>query len=103
MWDRTLRQLHTIRAALMTGLDHGEMRQAVWERQYWTRADEQRDHVLVFEEVQKRQLNIKEDLQRADGRGAPRLRRLWRRFAPSREAAGAGRRGWGVVSTSTTL
>ncbi|KAI5884883.1 PLC-like phosphodiesterase [Schizophyllum commune H4-8] len=69
MWDRTLRQLHTIRAALMTGLDHGEMRQAVWERQYWTRADEQRDHVLVFEEVQKlcRQLNINsasEDLQR---------------------------------------
>ena len=85
----------------MTGLDHGEMRQAVWERQDWTRVGVL--NVLVFEEVQKRQLNIKEDLQRADGRGAPRLRRLWRRFAPSREAAGAGRRGWGVVSTSTTL
>ncbi|KAL1741180.1 PLC-like phosphodiesterase [Schizophyllum fasciatum] len=69
MWDRTLRKLHTIRAALMSGLGHGEMRQAVWERQYWTSADEQRDHVLVFDEVEKlcRQLNINsasEDLQR---------------------------------------
>ncbi|TRM68742.1 PLC-like phosphodiesterase [Schizophyllum amplum] len=69
MWDSTLRKLHTIRAALMTGLGHGEMRQAVWEKQYWKTADEQRDHVLVFDEVEKlcRQLNINsasEDLQR---------------------------------------
>ena len=55
MWDKTLRELHAIRQELMRGLGNGEMRQALWEKHYWTGADK-----LTFEEVEKlcRRLNI---------------------------------------------
>lgn len=57
MWDKTLRELHAIRQELMRGLGNGEMRQALWEKHYWTGAD---DHKLTFDEVEKlcRRLNI---------------------------------------------
>lgn len=60
MWDKTLRELHAIRQELMRGLGNGEMRQALWEKHYWTGADEERDHKLTFAEVEKlcRRLNI---------------------------------------------
>ncbi|KAF9558976.1 PLC-like phosphodiesterase [Agrocybe pediades] len=69
MWDRTLRELHAVRLELMRGLGNGEMRQALWEKQYWKGADEERDQKLSFEEVEKlcRGLNInshREDLFR---------------------------------------
>jgi len=53
----------------MRGLGNGEMRQALWEKQYWKGADEERDQKLSFEEVEKlcRGLNInshKDDLLR---------------------------------------
>ena len=60
MWDKTLRELHAIRQELMRGLGNGEMRQALWEKHYWTGANEERDHKLTFDEVEKlcRRLNI---------------------------------------------
>lgn len=60
MWEATLRQLHAIRKELMTGLGNLEVRQALWEKQYWKGADEEQDQKLTFEEVEKlcKRLNI---------------------------------------------
>jgi phosphatidylinositol phospholipase C delta len=56
MWNKTLRELHAIRQELMRGLGNGEMRQALWEKHYWTGADDK----LTFDQVEKlcRRLNI---------------------------------------------
>ncbi|KAF8965762.1 PLC-like phosphodiesterase [Flammula alnicola] len=69
MWDHTLRDLHSMRQELMRGLGRGEMRQALWEKQYWKAADEEPDHKLSFNEIENlcRKLNInsnREDLLR---------------------------------------
>ena len=60
MWDITLRKLHDIRVQLMSGLGHVEMRQAVWEKQFWKGADEEADQKLDFDDVERmcRRLNI---------------------------------------------
>jgi hypothetical protein len=60
MWDSTLRKLHAIRQELMSGLGNIEMRQAIWEKHYWKGADEECDHKLDFDEVEKlcKRLNI---------------------------------------------
>ena len=60
MWETTLRQLHAIRKELMTGLGNLEVRQALWEKQYWKGADEEQDQKLTFDEVEKlcKRLNI---------------------------------------------
>ncbi|KAI0786941.1 PLC-like phosphodiesterase [Abortiporus biennis] len=60
MWDGTLRKLHEIRQKLMSGLDNAEMRQAVWEKQFWKGADEESDQKLDFDDVERmcRRLNI---------------------------------------------
>jgi phosphatidylinositol phospholipase C delta len=50
--DETLRQLHAVRKSLMSGLGESALRQAVWERQYWTASDQEKDEKLVFEEVE---------------------------------------------------
>ncbi|TFK38082.1 hypothetical protein BDQ12DRAFT_683948 [Crucibulum laeve] len=68
-WDTTLRKLHAIRQELMSGLGNLEMRQKLWEKQYWRDADEERDQRLVFEEVERLcvRLNInsgREELER---------------------------------------
>ena len=56
MWYKTLRELHAIRQELMRGLGNGEMRQALWEKHYWTGTDDK----LTFDQVEKlcRRLNI---------------------------------------------
>ncbi|KAF9531255.1 hypothetical protein CPB83DRAFT_849645 [Crepidotus variabilis] len=69
MWNQTLRGLHAIRKELMQGLGNFEVRQAMWEKQYWKGADEEGDEELSFEEVEKlcRKLNIntsRDDLER---------------------------------------
>ncbi|KII91890.1 hypothetical protein PLICRDRAFT_136450 [Plicaturopsis crispa FD-325 SS-3] len=69
MWETTLRKLHAIRQELMTGLGNIEMRQAVWEKQYWKVADDERDQKLDFAEVERlcKRLNInssREELRR---------------------------------------
>lgn len=67
MWDRTLRRLYEIRQELMSGLGNGEIREALWARQYWAGADgvgdsgpNQPDERLDFNEVVRmcRRLNI---------------------------------------------
>ncbi|THH00028.1 hypothetical protein EW026_g2412 [Hermanssonia centrifuga] len=59
-WDSTVRRLYEIRKQLMSGLGHGEMRQAVWEKQFWKAADEEDDSQLDFDDLEKlcRRLNI---------------------------------------------
>lgn len=59
MWDLTLRRLYAIRQKLMTGLGYTEIRQAVWEKQFW-KGDSGSDQRLEFEEVERmcRRLNI---------------------------------------------
>ena len=52
MWETTLRQLHAIRQELMTGLGNLEMRQTLWEKQYWKGADQDGDEKLEFSDVQ---------------------------------------------------
>ena len=68
MWDNAVRHLYDIRRQLMSGLGHGAMRQAVWEKQFW-KGDSGTDQRLEFEEVERmcRRLNINpssEDLLR---------------------------------------
>lgn len=60
MWDITLRKMHAIRQQLMSGLGNLEMRQAVWEKQYWKSADDEQDQKLEFDDVERmcRRLNI---------------------------------------------
>ncbi|RDX52458.1 1-phosphatidylinositol-4,5-bisphosphate phosphodiesterase 1 [Lentinus brumalis] len=69
MWNVTLRRLYTIRQQLMSGLGSADMRQAVWEKQFWKGADDEQDQRLDFDDVERlcRRLNInpsKEDLLR---------------------------------------
>ena len=58
-WDTTLRKLHAIRQVLMSGLGHLEMREKLWENQYWKGADQVPDKKLDFQEVERicRRLN----------------------------------------------
>ena len=69
MWDITLRRLYAIRQQLMSGLGSADMRQAVWEKQFWKGADDEQDQRLDFDDVERlcRRLNInpsREDLLR---------------------------------------
>lgn len=60
MWDITLRKLYAIRQELMSGLGNVEMRQAVWEKQYWKGSDDGRDQKLDFDETERlcKRLNV---------------------------------------------
>jgi len=60
MWDTTLRRLHHIRRELMSGTGNPELRQAIWEKQYWKGADVEADDKLDIENVERlcRRLNI---------------------------------------------
>jgi len=69
MWDITLRKLYAVRQELMSGPGNIDLREAVWEKQYWTGADDGADQRLYFEDVEKlcKRLNInpsQEDLLR---------------------------------------
>lgn len=69
MWDTAIRRFYEIRKQLMSGLGHGAMRQAVWEKQFWKSADEEEDQKLDFDDVERmcRRLNInpsRDDLMR---------------------------------------
>ncbi|KAH7098050.1 PLC-like phosphodiesterase [Auriculariales sp. MPI-PUGE-AT-0066] len=80
MWEVSLRALHALRQQLMSGLDHSELRQKLWERQHWHSADGSGDARLDLDEVQTlcQRLNIfssRADLEHrfreadAEGRG----------------------------------
>lgn len=53
MLDITLRKLQAIREGLKDGSGSLEMRQAVWEKQYWKSSDEEKDQKLDFRDVEK--------------------------------------------------
>ncbi|PCH36823.1 PLC-like phosphodiesterase [Wolfiporia cocos MD-104 SS10] len=73
MWDITLRRLYAIRQKLMSGLGDTDVRQAVWEKQFWRSAapDTGADQKLDFDEVERlcRRMNIN-----------PSREDLWARF-----------------------
>lgn len=60
MLDITLRRLQAIREELKDGFCSLEMRQAIWEKQYWKFSDEEKDQKLSFHDVEKmcRRLNL---------------------------------------------
>lgn len=60
MLDITLRKLQAIREGLKDGSGSLEMRQAIWEKQYWKASDEEKDQNLNFRDVEKmcRRLNL---------------------------------------------
>ena len=51
--DITLRKLQAIREGLKDGSGGLEMRQAIWEKQYWKFSDEQKDQKLDLHDVEK--------------------------------------------------
>ena len=53
MLDITLRKLQAIREGLKNGSGSLEMRQAIWEKQYWKSSDEEKDQELNFNDVEK--------------------------------------------------
>ncbi|KAJ7026291.1 1-phosphatidylinositol-4,5-bisphosphate phosphodiesterase 1 [Mycena alexandri] len=70
MWHRTVEKLYTIRLGLIDGnLDHNEVRETIWEKQYWKGADTGKDQSLNLDEVKSMcvRLNIdfpKEEVER---------------------------------------
>lgn len=52
MWDLSLRKLFAIRQGLMDGLGSMNLRQELWEHQYWKKADLENDQKLDFEQVE---------------------------------------------------
>jgi phosphatidylinositol phospholipase C delta len=53
MLDITLRKLYAIREGLKNGSGSLEMRQAIWEKQYWKSSDEEKDQKLNLNDVEK--------------------------------------------------
>ncbi|KAF5355294.1 hypothetical protein D9758_006103 [Tetrapyrgos nigripes] len=52
LWKTALQKLYTIRQGLMNGPVSGEVRDMIWEKQYWKRADLNGDQKLQFEDVE---------------------------------------------------
>ena len=53
LWDSTLRKLHSIRVGLMGGVGNTQMRDALWEKQFWKGADSTGDKTLDFDEIRR--------------------------------------------------
>jgi phosphatidylinositol phospholipase C, delta len=53
MLDITLRKLQAVREGLKDGSGSLEIRQAIWEKQYWKSSDEEKDQKLDFRDVEK--------------------------------------------------
>lgn len=60
LWEVSLRKLHAVRQGLMTGLGNVDLRQTIWERQYWKGADKEGDQILDFDNVKRlcKRLNL---------------------------------------------
>ncbi|KAK7056256.1 hypothetical protein VNI00_002808 [Paramarasmius palmivorus] len=52
LWKTALEKLYKIRQGLMIGLQNNDLRDAVWEKQYWKGADRNNDQKLDFGDVQ---------------------------------------------------
>jgi phosphatidylinositol phospholipase C delta len=66
LWETSLRKIYAIRQGLMTGHGSAELKRTIWERQYWKDADEEGNHVLDFDDVQKLclRLNAQKELRK---------------------------------------
>ncbi|KAL1698581.1 PLC-like phosphodiesterase [Schizophyllum commune] len=53
LWDSTLRKLHSIRVGLMGGVGNTQMRDTLWEKQFWKGADSTGDKTLDFDEIRR--------------------------------------------------
>jgi phosphatidylinositol phospholipase C delta len=60
LWEVAVRKLYAIRGGLATDLGNLDLRQTVWERQYWKAADQEEDHKLDFKNVKalSKRLNV---------------------------------------------
>jgi phosphatidylinositol phospholipase C, delta len=60
MWRTTLLKMYAVRQQLMTGLGNLQMRETLWEKNYWRCSDQQKDQKLDYSEIEKlcRRLNI---------------------------------------------
>ena len=67
-WDASLRKLFTIRQGLMSGVGNMELRETVWERQYWKGADMKDDRKLSFQEVESLCWKLNANLPQAEMR-----------------------------------
>ncbi|KAF6758093.1 1-phosphatidylinositol-4,5-bisphosphate phosphodiesterase 1 [Ephemerocybe angulata] len=52
-WNTTLKKLYAVRQGLTAGVGNTEIRQAIWERQYWKGADEEGDQQLDFDDIER--------------------------------------------------
>ncbi|TFK21219.1 1-phosphatidylinositol-4,5-bisphosphate phosphodiesterase 1 [Coprinopsis marcescibilis] len=52
-WEGALRKLYSVRQGLTAGLGDLEMREAIWERQYWKGADSAGDQILDSDDVNR--------------------------------------------------
>ncbi|KAL0577534.1 hypothetical protein V5O48_004475 [Marasmius crinis-equi] len=52
LWKPALEKLFKVRQGLMTGLQNNQLRDVVWEKQYWKGADKNQDQKLDFKELQ---------------------------------------------------
>jgi phosphatidylinositol phospholipase C delta len=66
LWSTALQKLYTIRQGLMAGLGNVEIRQNVWERQYWKGADEEGDQVLDLDDVERLCMRLNVNITTAD-------------------------------------
>ncbi|KAJ7180437.1 1-phosphatidylinositol-4,5-bisphosphate phosphodiesterase 1 [Mycena filopes] len=63
IWQTTLHKLHTIRLGLIDGnLDHNEIRESIWQKQYFKGADTGKDQSLNLDEVRSMCLRLNIDL-----------------------------------------
>ncbi|KAJ7224502.1 PLC-like phosphodiesterase [Mycena pura] len=51
LWESTVQRLYSIRLGLMHSSDNSQIRQTVWEMQYWKGADKGGDKSLSFDEL----------------------------------------------------
>ncbi|KAJ7460554.1 1-phosphatidylinositol-4,5-bisphosphate phosphodiesterase 1 [Mycena latifolia] len=58
LWESTIRKLYAIRLGLMQSLENTDLRQTVWERQYWKSADKGGDQALSLDEIQSMCLRL---------------------------------------------
>lgn len=65
-WDKALRKLYAIRQGLTSCVGNTEVREAVWERQYWKGADEEGDQKLDFDDVERLCKRLHANLKKAE-------------------------------------
>ncbi|CAA7263436.1 unnamed protein product [Cyclocybe aegerita] len=66
LWDTALHKLYAVRQGLKTGLGNVELRQNVFERQYWKGADKTGDQVLDYGDIERLCMRLNVNLTPAE-------------------------------------